>query len=504
MLSALHYCFELIEQATGERLDLYNVPDDDPLVYDMLCAADTVGVFQVESRAQMATLPRLRPRTFYDLAIEVALIRPGPIQGNSVHPYIRRKHGKEKVTYPHPKLEDALKRTLGIPLFQEQLMQIAVAAAEFSPAEADQLRRAMGSKRSGDRIDQLKQRLYDGMAGNGITGADADGIFEKIKAFASFGFAESHAISFAFLVLASSWLKLYHPAAFCASLLNAQPMGFYSPQSLVHDAKRHGVVVLGPDINISGAAATLEPTDEGTYAGPGQRQPAVRMGLSSVRTIETGLAQRIEDERQRGGAFSTMSDLAHRVGLSPAQVEALATAGAFDPFGLSRREALWDAATAAINRPDQLDLPTTSTIPSLPAMSAPEQLMADLWATGVTRDCYPTELIRDRLDALGIVTAHTLKTLDDRTRVTVGGIVTHRQRPATAGGVTFINLEDETGMVNVICDSTVWGRHRKVARDSGGLVIRGMLERADGVANVLAEHIAKLPLGLRPTARNFR
>jgi error-prone DNA polymerase len=507
MLSALHYCFELIEQATGERLDLYNIPDDDPLVYDMLCAADTVGVFQVESRAQMATLPRLQPRTFYDLAIEVALIRPGPIQGNSVHPYIRRKHGKEAITYLHPKLEDPLKRTLGIPLFQEQLMQIAVAAADFSPAEADQLRRAMGSKRSGERIDQLKRRLYDGMASNGITGADADGIFEKIKAFASFGFAESHAISFAFLVLASSWLKLYYPAAFCASLLNAQPMGFYSPQSLVHDAKRHGVVVLGPDINLSGAAATLEPTDEGTYAGPGLRQPAVRMGLTSVRAIETAVGERIAAERQRGGAFISMSELAHRVGLRADQVEALATAGAFSGsggFGLSRREALWDAATAAINRPDQLDLPTTSTIPSLPEMSEPEQLMADLWATGVTRDRYPTELIRDRLDALGIVTARTLKSMDDRTRVTVGGIVTHRQRPATAGGVTFINLEDETGMVNVICDSTVWGRHRKVARDSGGLVIRGMLERADGVANVLAEHIAKLPLGLRSTARNFR
>ena len=228
------------------------------------------------------------------------------------------------------------------------------------------------------------------------------------------------------------------------------------------------------------------------------------MGLTSVRTIETDLAERIVAARA-GGAFTSMSDLAHRVGMSADQVEALATAGAFDGFGLSRREALWDAATAAANRPDQLDLPTaTMAAPALPEMSAPEQLMADLWATGITRDCYPTVLIRDRLDALGIVTASTLRTIDNRTRVTVGGIVTHRQRPATARGVTFINLEDETGMVNVICDATVWGRHRKVARDSGGLVIRGMLERADGVANVLAEHIDKLPLGLRPTARNFR
>jgi error-prone DNA polymerase len=228
------------------------------------------------------------------------------------------------------------------------------------------------------------------------------------------------------------------------------------------------------------------------------------LGLTSVRTIEANLAERVVVERRRGGVFGSMSDLAHRVGLTTDQAEALATAGAFDGFGLSRREALWDAATAAINRPDQLDLPTTSTIPSLPEMSLPEQLMADLWATGITRDCYPTVLIRDRLDALGVVKASTLKSIDNRTRVTVGGIVTHRQRPATAGGVTFINLEDETGMVNVICDSTVWGRHRKVARDSGGLVIRGMLERADGVVNILAERIEKLPLGLRPTARNFR
>jgi error-prone DNA polymerase len=228
------------------------------------------------------------------------------------------------------------------------------------------------------------------------------------------------------------------------------------------------------------------------------------LGLTSVRTIETVLAERIVAERQHGGAFTSMSDLAHRVGFRTEQVEALATAGVFDCFGLTRRKALWDAATAAANRPNQLDLPTTTQVPALPRMNAPEQLMADLWATGITRDCYPTVLIRDRLDALGIVSATALRTIDDRTRVTVGGIVTHRQRPATARGVTFINLEDETGMVNVICEATVWNRHRRVARDSGALVIRGMLERVDGVTNVLAEHIEKLPLGLRSTARNFR
>jgi len=503
MLSALHYCFALIEEHFGERLELHKLPQEDPLVYDMLCAADSVGVFQVESRAQMATLPRLRPRTFYDLVIEVALIRPGPIQGNSVHPYIRRRHGREEVTYPHPSLEPVLKRTLGIPLFQEQLMQLAVHAANFTPSEADQLRRALGSKRSNEKIEVLRQRLYDGMAANGITGATAEEIVDKIKAFASFGFAESHSISFAFLVYASSWLKLYHPAAFCASLLNAQPMGFYSPQSLVHDAKRHGVVVLGPDINSSRAAATLEADDTGTYPGPGPAQPAVRMGLSSVRSISLELAERIEQTRS-SGAYTSMTDLAHRVGLSADQVEALATSGAFDGFGLSRRESLWGASVAATSRPGQLPVQPDAGAPDLPAMDEPEQLMADLWATGVTRDSYPTALIRDRLDALGVVPANRLREFDNRTRVTVGGIVTHRQRPATARGVTFINLEDETGMVIIICDPEVWSRNRRVARESGGLVIRGMLERADGVVNILAERIERLPLGLRSTARNFR
>ena len=504
MLSALHYCFELVEEQYGEHLELHKLPAEDPLVYEMLGRADSVGVFQVESRAQMATLPRLRPTKFYDLVIEVALIRPGPIQGNSVHPYIRRRHGREAITYPHPSLKPVLERTLGIPLFQEQLMQLAVHAANFTPSEADQLRRALGSKRSAEKIEVMRARLYDGMAANGITGTVADDIVEKIKAFASFGFAESHSISFAFLVYASSWLKLYHPAAFCAALLNAQPMGFYSPQSLVHDAKRHGVVVLGPDINISRAAATLESSAEGSYTGPGPVQAAVRMGLSSVRTIGTELAERAVELRTRDGAFTSMTDLAHRVGLTADQVEALATAGAFDGFGIGRREALWSASVAATSRPGQLAVSPGAGSPALPEMDEPEQLMADLWATGVTREIYPTALIRDRLDALGVITAIGLRGLENRTRVTVGGIVTHRQRPATARGVTFINLEDETGMVNVICDPEVWSRNRRVARESGGLVIRGMLERADGVINILAERIDKLPLGLRPTARNFR
>ena len=507
MLSALKYCFDFVEEWFGVRYGLHEIPPEDPLVYDMLCVADTVGVFQIESRAQMATLPRLKPREFYDLVIEIALIRPGPIQGDSVHPYIRRKNGHEEVTFPHPKLKPALEKTLGIPLFQEQLMQLAIDAAGCSAAEADQVRRAMGSKRSHEKMEGLRARLYDGMQANGITGRAADDIFEKIKAFAAFGFAESHSISFAFLVYASSWLKLYHPAAFCASLLNAQPMGFYSPQSLVHDAKRHGVVVRGPDLNISLAAANLEDAaDEGSYTGPGPEQPAVRLGLSSVRGIGDDLAAKIVAERTARGNYQSMADLSRRIGMSAELLEALATAGAFECFGSTRREALWGAGAAAEYRPGQLDLAAASEeqVPPLPAMTEPEQLMADLWATGITRDRYPTALIRDRLTALGVTPSDRLRQLPDKTRITVAGIVTHRQRPATARGVTFINLEDEFGMINVICDPVIWQRHRRVAREAGGLLIRGMLERADGVVNVSAERIDRLNISLRTTSRDFR
>jgi error-prone DNA polymerase len=507
MLSAIRYSFELIEAWHGVRYELATIPREQECVYDMVCKADTVGVFQIESRAQMATLPRLRPRNFYDLVIEVALIRPGPIQGDSVHPYIRRRHGREEVTYLHPKMKPPLERTLGVPLFQEQMMQLAIAVADFTGDEADQLRRAMGSKRSEARIDALRQRLYDGMAANGIVGAEAEIIFDKIRAFASFGFAESHAISFALLVYASSWLKLHYPAAFCAALINAQPMGFYSPQSLVADARRHGITTRGPDINISAAAATLEPDD-----GPSQckcldaPQPAVRLGLAGVRTIGDELAERIVVDRETHGRFGSMTDLAHRIGLSTDQMEALATAGGFDGFGVARRDALWAAAAAAAVRPGQLELIVVDeqATPELPVMTPSEQMYADLWATGVTPREYPTVFARDRLDAMGVVTAAGLRQLEDHTRVLVGGVVTHRQRPATARGVTFVNIEDETGMINVICSREIWARYRKVAQGSAALLIRGMLQHTDNVVNVMAERITALPLGVRPSARNFR
>ena len=495
MLSALHYCIDLVREHKGLDVDLAQLDLSEPAVYEMLQKADSVGVFQVESRAQMATLPRLKPRVFYDLVVEVALIRPGPIQGGSVHPYIKRRNGEEAVTYDHPSMEPALHKTLGVPLFQEQLMQLAVDCAGFSAAEADQLRRAMGSKRSTERMRRLRGRFYDGMRQrHGITGETADRIYEKLEAFANFGFPESHSLSFASLVFYSSWFKLHHPAAFCAALLRAQPMGFYSPQTLVADARRHGVLVHGPDINASLAHPTLE--NEGTE---------VRMGLGAVRHIGDEPAERIVEERNINGAFASLLDLTQRVQLSVPQTEALATAGALGCFGITRREGLWAAGAAATQRPDRLPgVGASSHIPALPGMSELELAAADVWATGVSPDSYPTQFLRENLDAMGVIPAGRLLDVRDGSRVLVAGAVTHRQRPATAQGATFLNLEDETGMVNVICSRGVWARHRRLAQTATALVIRGQVQNATGAVTVVAEKMGKLTMTVASKSRDFR
>ncbi|MGH3979387.1 MAG: error-prone DNA polymerase, partial [Pseudonocardiaceae bacterium] len=379
MLSALHYVIDLVERHYGHRVELADLPPTDPAVYAMLARADSVGVFQVESRAQMATLPRLRPRRFYDLVVEVALIRPGPIQGGSVHPYIRRRNNQEEWDYDHPLLANALRKTLGVPLFQEQLMQMAIDVADFTAAEADELRRAMGAKRSTERMERLRERFFEGTARHGITGELAERIFDKLLAFANFGFPESHSISFASLVYYSAWFKHYYPAAFCAALLRAQPMGFYSPQSLIADARRHGVTVRGPDINASGVHAGLEPAAEGAP------EQAVRIGLDAVRSVGKDLAGRLVGERDARGPYRSIADVAHRVGLTTAQAEALATGGAFDRLIPHRRQALWSAGAVATERPDRL--PGTAagvTAPALPGMSALELAAADVWATGIS------------------------------------------------------------------------------------------------------------------------
>ena len=495
MLSALHYAIDLVAEHKGIEVDLARLDLSEPAVYEMLQRADSVGVFQVESRAQMATLPRLRPRVFYDLVVEVALIRPGPIQGGSVHPYIKRRNGVEPVTYDHPSMEPALRKTLGVPLFQEQLMQVAVDCAGFSPVEADQLRRAMGSKRSTAKMRRLRDRFYAGMAErHGITGDVADRIYEKLEAFANFGFPESHSLSFASLVFYSSWFKLHHPAAFCAALLRAQPMGFYSPQSLVADARRHGVLVHRPCVNASLAHATLENTGL-----------EVRLGLGAVRHIGDDLAGRIAEERQGGGPYRSLLDLTGRICLTVPQVEALATAGALGCFGLTRRAALWAAGAAATERPDRLPgVGSASHAPALPGMSEQELAAADVWATGVSAESYPTQFLRADLDALGVIPAGGLASVPDGSRVLVAGAVTHRQRPATARGVTFLNLEDETGMVNVLCTPGMWTRHRRLALGAAALLIRGRVQNASGAVTVLAERMRPLAMAVGSRSRDFR
>ncbi|WP_403025426.1 error-prone DNA polymerase [Salinibacterium sp. GXW1014] len=532
ILAAMQYCFDLVADNLGERWTVETLPREEQGVYDMLCRADAIGVFQVESRAQLATLPRLKPRCFYDLVVEIALIRPGPIQGGAVHPYIRRRTGEEDVTYLHPLVEPVLKRTLGVPLFQEQLMQMAVAVGGCSAEDADLLRRAMGSKRGIERIESLKAKLYEGMAGNGITGKVADDVYARIEAFANFGFAESHSLSFGVLVYASSWLKLHYPGAFLAALLRAQPMGFYSPQTLVADARRHGVQVLRPDILRSAADATLEPLGPDAAAtgddaclsftqppvAPFDRsQPdpidhrrdgafAVRLGLAGVTSIGSSLAERIVAEREEGGPYRDLADLSRRVGLSTEQLEALASAGAFDSLGMSRREALWDAGAAAQERPGTLEGTSISIQPPLlPMLSPAEQVAYDLWATGVSTDDHPVRHIRPHLDRRGVWSISRLETGESGRRIEIGGVVTHRQRPQTASGMTFLNIEDETGMLNVLASKGVWARYRRVARESPALIVRGVLERSpDGVVNLVADRFEALRMPVRTESRNFR
>ncbi|GAB3598667.1 error-prone DNA polymerase [Microbacterium tumbae] len=534
MLAALQHCFDLIAGSTGERWTLQSLPKEEPEVYDMLCRADSIGVFQVESRAQMGLLPRLQPREFYDLVVQIALIRPGPIQGGAVHPFVRRKLGKEKVAYAHPDLEPILERTLGIPVFQEQLIQMATTLGDCTADEADLLRRAMGSKRGLEKIERIREKLYAGMAAKGLDESTSDRIYAQIQAFSNFGFAESHSLSFALLVYASSWLKLHYPAAFLAGLLRSQPMGFYSASTLTSDARRRGVLVHRPDLHASAAQATLEPLGE-DRAATGQdaclvsrgkesirvfdrsapdvsaahRRDggfAVRLGLSDVRGIGVPFAGRIVAEREANGPFQDLNDLVRRTDATAAQLEALATAGAFESMGMKRREAVWLAGVAAEDRARYLPDTTIAVQPPLfPDQSGYERLSADLWATGIATDDHPLAHFRSELQARGVLRSADLASHESGRRIEVAGLVTHRQRPATASGITFLNLEDEHGLVNVVCSPGVWKRHQRVARDSPALIVRGILERSEeDVVNVLADAFEDLRTGIAHRSRDFR
>ncbi|MFD2455024.1 error-prone DNA polymerase [Corynebacterium mendelii] len=494
MLEALHHMIDLVDTHRGIRIDLADIDPDEPAVFDMLARADAVGVFQVESRAQMNTLPRLKPRNFFDLVVEVALIRPGPIQGGSVHPYIRRRNGLEEVTYDHPCLEKSLGKTLGIPLFQEQLMQIAVDAAGFTGAQADALRRAMGAKRSVDKMQRLKQEFFAGCAAtHGIGGEVAGTLWNKMVAFAAYGFPESHSQSFAALVYYSAWFKYHWPAEFTTGLLKAQPMGFYSPQSLISDARRHHVTILPVDVNASEVQAD---SPDG----------CIRLGLDAVGGLGVAAARRIRRARRRGGDFSSIADLARRARLSVAHTQALAAAGACDCFGLTRRQAQWQAGVAATEQPGMLPGLSTVQAPPLPGMNAFEIAVADIAATGITPGMQPVSLVRGHLADIGAVPARELSGVADGTRIRTGGVVTHRQRPRTAGGVTFLGMEDETGLINVIVSPGVWDKHKHLALSARALIVRGKVDNGSGAVSVVADKLEPLPLGdwLSAGSRDFR
>ncbi|KGC04590.1 MULTISPECIES: error-prone DNA polymerase [Burkholderia] len=508
MLSALHRAFDLRTAWRGPAKDgkpftLKHIPQEDEATYDMICRADTVGVFQIESRAQMSMLPRLRPRTYYDLVIEVAIVRPGPIQGGAVHPYLKRRQGLEKVSYPKEDLKPALERTMGVPIFQEQVMQIAMIAAGFTAGEADGLRRAMAAWKRKGNLEKYHVKIVEGMRERGYPPDFAEQIFEQIKGFGDYGFPESHAASFAKLAYASSWLKCHEPAIFLAALLNSQPMGFYPPSQLVQDAKRHGVQVLPIDVTQSGWEASLE-------ALPGQPpphgQPAVRLGLSLVSGFGEAAARRIEAARA-AGPFDNVDALARRAQLERRDLEALAAANALATLAGHRRDALWQAVAAAPER----DLLAAAPIdePEKPALGAPseaDEILADYDTTGLTLNRHPVALLRPALRARRLSSAAELRDRPDGRLARACGIVISRQMPGTAKGVIFMTLEDETGCVNVIVRPELLARQRREALDSQLLAASGVWQVVSDVRHLVAQHFEDLtPLlgGLRTSSREF-
>ncbi len=495
MLAVLEEAIPLIAAHEAVKVDLAHLPADDPAVYQMLRKADTIGVFQVESRAQMATLPRMKPRTFYDLVVEVAIIRPGPIVGQMVNPYLERRNGRAPITYAHPSLEPILRRTLGVPLFQEQLLRIAMTAAGFSGGEAEELRRAMGFKRSRGRMEKLELRLRQGMAKNGITGKAADEIILGITSFALYGFPDSHAASFALISYASAYLKCHHAAAFCAAMLNCYPLGFYHPATLVKDAQRHGVEVRPIDVTRSDWRCTI---------GKSSAQMALRLGLKYIGGLreETGL--RIERER-RARPFGSIADLIRRTAPNRRELDTLAYAGALSAFGKTRREALWQAA--ALERdPESLfagvDPPSSRS--SLPAMTPMEETRADYATTGVTTGPHVMAHLRARLKARGILCAADLEGAKSGSLVQVAGLVIVRQRPGTAKGFFFVTLEDETGVSNIIVMPELFQNNRPLLHRAPILLVEGVLQKQDGTIGIRGRRFAEIKLNAPlPSAHDF-
>jgi error-prone DNA polymerase len=495
MLTAIRKSLDLIGARQGQVFQMQDIPAEDAATYDMICAADTVGVFQIESRAQMSMLPRLRPRCFYDLVIEVALVRPGPIQGGAVHPYLERRQGKVPVSYPSAALEQALGRTLGIPIFQEQCMQIAILAAGFTPGEADGLRRAMAAWKRKGGLGKYERRLIDGMTERGYTPEFAQGVYEQIKGFSSYGFPESHAASFALLVYASCWIKHHHPAEFLAAMLNSQPLGFYTPSQLVQDAQRHGVEVRPVDVMCSDGDCTLEETASAV--------PAVRLSMRLVSGLRTEFAQRIVAARVVH-PFQDAQDLAHRARLDQQAMKQLAAADALQSLSGHRRQQVWDAA-ALKPAPALLQLaPVDEDILELQAAPEGEAIVWDYASLGFTLRRHPLALLRPLLNKRRLQTAAELQSAPNGRLVRHCGIVTLRQQPETANGVVFVSLEDETGVVQVIVWKALRERQRTALTRARLLVVYGTWQREGEVRNLIAGHLEDLTplLGRLATGRS--
>jgi len=498
MLSAIRRMLDLVSARRGKRLEIQDIPDGDEKTYDMICRADTIGVFQIESRAQMSMLPRLQPRTYYDLVIEVAIVRPGPIQGGAVHPYLRRRQGLEPEIYPSDSLREALERTKGVPIFQEQVMQVAMIAAGFTAGEADELRRAMAAWKRKGGLEKYYHRIVNGMEERGYERSFAEAIFEQIKGFGEYGFPESHAASFALLVYTSSWLKCHEPEAFLAALLNSQPMGFYSPSQLVQDAQRHGVKVLPVDVTVSGWDSTLE-------ASEGAERPAVRLGLSLLRGMKDGAAERIENARAVR-PFRSVHDLARRAQLNRHDLHVLADANALAALAGNRREALWHSVAAV---PDKDMLAVAAVQDDTPELGAPSEandIVADYRSAGLTLGRHPLELLRPQLLANRLMPAATLRSYPNGRLARGCGIVTVRQRPGTAKGVIFVTLEDETGNVNVIVWPGLLEKQRKEVLGASLLAVYGVWQCEGEVRHLVAQRLvdmSHLLNGLQSTSRNF-
>ena len=503
MLSAIRRAFRLINDFGGSsvlegELNLATVPSEDTSVYEMICRADTTGVFQIESRAQMAMLPRLRPRNFYDLVIEVAIVRPGPIQGEMVHPYLRRRNQEEEVSYPSAAVESVLKRTLGVPIFQEQVMQLAIVAAGFSPGEADRLRRAMAAWKRKGGLEPFQRQLIDGMRERGYPESFAHQIFNQILGFGEYGFPESHAASFALLVYTSAWLKHYEPAAFCAALINSQPMGFYAPAQLVRDARAHGVQVLPIAVEFSDWDCTLERQADG--------RAALRLGLRLVKHLSQEGASRLLGART-AGAFSHVADLAERAALDRRDLEALAASDALEGLVGHRHRAVWQVS--GVERTLPLLPAQTVAREGIPLLRAPHEahdIVADYASTGLTLRRHPVALLRDKLKKRGIIPTQQLWEQPNGRMVTTAGLVITRQRPGSAGGVTFVTMEDELGYVNLIVWERVATAQRAALLESSLLEVRGRLQREGDVLHVIARRLTNLSemLGdLVVESRNF-